>query len=73
MTNFKNLSLEELEEKGISDLQVKLDPSRVKVKKGDSIIGSLPVSLKILLAFLTLLFLFGIANVPIYIWYFFYK
>lgn len=73
MTDFKKLSLNELKDKGISDFQIKVDPNRVNPKSNNSILANIPLSLWLLGGVIIALILFGIANVPIYIWYFFYK
>ncbi len=73
MTDLKKMSLKEMEEKGLIDQQLPIDPTRIKSMSNATIIGALPVKMKTLIAGAIGLLMFGIINVPIYVWYFFFK
>ncbi len=74
MVDFKQMSLDEMQKKGLIDFQTKIDPSKLsKPNNSGSIMGNLSPAVKGILLALVLLLLFGLYNVPVYIWYFFYK
>lgn len=74
MVDFTKMTLEEMEEKGLIDLKVPINTPKIpRSKNKNSIIGNLSNGIKALLLVVLLLLLFGIFNIPVYIWYFFYK
>ena len=69
--DFKDMSLDQMEKKGIIDLKVKMDGAKVKQPPKSGLLGSLPWWAKLGAVTVVLIFLFGLVNIPIYIYDFF--
>ena len=73
MTDLSKMTLKEAEDKGLIE-KVNVDPKRLKEMGAKaSMLGSIPVSIKILISLLALILIFGVINIPIWVWYFLIK